>query len=669
MSNSESASLTIEGALPTTQIDLFDARWHSVTPSDNAGRVELRVSPGIYYVVFREAGAAISTHVVLKSGDVKRIRQESTPAFFSAAPIPGTETTREGHEVSLNVAWRENPIRLDDSSDAGLFVFVRDIGARDEHGTWSDASDYPLSNPAQGLRLISEEGSVLEPWGPRGRDVRQLEHHCMGARFLCSEGLWRLQAWFDQQAVELPVFACKGWVTHVYLLAQQNPAGSWAIDFPSASMAMTRLGDTSFPTPLWFRVRETALAALRGGYLLRGEKAAESLRRSFDDPILGIIGAHLLLNEPSLDLTSLAHIVERLATLTGGGRGDRVHPDVNILSIFLETQLGRPRRSDICSSPVFGRSWQLARRLAERDPLVIPPLSLTSTIAPAIVHSNPWLIWSSSLASWRDASESTSVVSGTASTRAISKSSAHAARLSHGISDSAIGRLFDAVEALDEKGIKSLHRRTIRLAPAAESLLLTMRPELDEDLVRARKALRLPPRQASVRSVSEAIARMGWPATTLEEVAETLFALTTRELTTWAAANFLYHTIDRYRENPADEEKLSAFFSDALGDRTLAQSIFNRLCEPDSRFSCAVFAAPMPGSTFDDDNLPHFLRIAALDPAGLEDAKLRPTINRLDASMSRFFNTLPTKHVSTANYDYLSADDVFGGLRKQGTDE
>jgi hypothetical protein len=113
------------------------------------------------------------------------------------------------------------------------------------------------------------------------------------------------------------------------------------------------------------------------------------LRGKFYDPMLGILGLHLLLMRPEPDLESAARIHQRLQENV---LRDFPHPDVQALGIEIARRQGRtiPQFS-FKSPPMLRSSWSFLLMATAQQPSLIPAGSFCSLISDRIRGNGAWL--------------------------------------------------------------------------------------------------------------------------------------------------------------------------------------------------------------------------------------------------------------------------------------
>ena len=151
-----------------------------------------------------------------------------------------------------------------------------------------------------------------------------------------------------------------------------------------ASVLMTR---SAFdPSTVDTSTTDLARQALRDRTL--GVPAAllsEMIDSKYEDPMLGIYGGHLMLMRDEPDRGMLATVVENLRNLIGA------HPDVDALALALDpdAEVG----SDFSLPPMLWSSWSLVSAASATRHDLMPPGSLSESIAGHVIDSDTWLIW------------------------------------------------------------------------------------------------------------------------------------------------------------------------------------------------------------------------------------------------------------------------------------
>lgn len=347
------------------------------------GFLGLTLPRGLYTVQFRVGAQVVERHVALAPGETQDVRVDAGLPFASAAPLPGTSTSREDHRHHARELSRSAPLDLGRGSGgrgSGLLVFVRDLQPRD-----TPARE---GHPAQGLTLLDAAGNGLVDLGAQAtRSTDAGRAAWAGVHLSLPPGTSRLR-WQPppgepgRPALEQSVTTCAGWQTQVFLARQPREARP---DQTRAAMLMAPLGQ-GFDGDRWeLRGSETARIALER----RRPAVAESVLRplldgGFEDPLGSVLGVHLLLQQPSPDPERLGRAVRRLQDLLGD------HPDVQALALHVFGE--RPARP-FTLPPMLSGSWRLVVAATAGDAGLVPGDSLAARVADRTFGDGAWLVW------------------------------------------------------------------------------------------------------------------------------------------------------------------------------------------------------------------------------------------------------------------------------------
>lgn len=365
--------LRVRGADETVHITVVGADLRRV--GHGVGALDLELPPGIYAARFQAGGSVREQRIVLRPerGDAELVEGEI--AFRSPVPLARTRTLRDGHARAAQALSRTPQDGL--GSGGALLVFVRDLDRRGR-GT-----------AARGLTLHrAGDGPVadLEERAERSRDDGPAWAGCTlrldpGAYLLRSTG-------GDTGPIEQTVVVAEGWQTQVFLArrgAARTRRGRRA-DLAGAAVLMARV-DTGFdPAREDLRATEIARLGLRDQRnAVRDRIMRDALYRKWDNPMLGLYGAHLMLQRSELDEDLLAEVIRNLRELLGE------HPDV----MALRLRPGDPGvpAGDFAVPPMLHSSWDLVVRASVERPELVPGDSLSAASADRVLAGAPWLSW------------------------------------------------------------------------------------------------------------------------------------------------------------------------------------------------------------------------------------------------------------------------------------
>jgi hypothetical protein len=407
--------LTAIGSTAATEISISDARFNQVELPNNAGRVEVDLPVGMYKITFREGDAAVERMASLLPGTQPVTIEQDAPAeFASAAPLADTRTTHEWQQGRATELTEAPPTTSIGTGAAELVIFVRDVGEPIEvHLDERERRRIGLSEDVE-LRLELESGvarrlpdqhklGALDPTegltlhhlsGAPLSDVVPLDpgSRTGGLRAEVDRGTYRLRLDTGADLVlELPVTCPGGWQTEVFLLCKTygKTTEIRRADLDSASVSMCPPGSRFDPTAPRRRLTEIALHALASRRPLQGPELTQILQDKFEDPMLGILGAHLLTLVDKPDLGLLETVINNTEGLLGR------HPDIDAIKLRRELLAPSvhlpPTRLE--SPPTLVASWDAVVAATRRDPDVVPSGSLCDLIADKLTYSGPWLVW------------------------------------------------------------------------------------------------------------------------------------------------------------------------------------------------------------------------------------------------------------------------------------
>jgi hypothetical protein len=364
--------------------------------------------PGVYKVKV-QAGRSVREETILLVDDAS-IEWHAQP-IESAAPMRGAART---HEYQMaGAADRSRRVDLKRGSGGSLFVMLRNWsasggagvapgsrhpGARFRLAAWDRSWDLDLAS-------LAVEDSALDPWCAVNLEV--------------DPGTYLLQCRAGEGSMlEGAVSVSPGWQTQVFLLsrAPASDAGGFAVgglaetgEVLNATVLMGRNGFV--PDDSQIQATETARLALADDRPVRTRELDELLRYKLENPMLGIMGAHLLLlareerlqrqaegqrrerlrsepatltrQQPPFDQELFDTVIDNLQRLVGLS-----HPDVQALSL---QRSGATDPGAVSVPPMLRRSWSLLVQGSNRWPGLVP-VDLWRRIAMRTATA-PFLSW------------------------------------------------------------------------------------------------------------------------------------------------------------------------------------------------------------------------------------------------------------------------------------
>lgn len=374
--------ITLEAGDPTTEIFLIDSDLQLVAQS--VGVLNVEQPSGLYQVKLR-AGAN-SSEDLIKLGREPFRKTYAPLAFSSPAPLENTHKTHEFHRSSAEAQSKLE--HVDKGSGSSIYVFARDWTAK-VRGKATAPSGGLYANPARGLTLVNMSGAELVNFEEQSKT--ELGWEPWAACNVCVDPgsyILRLKA-PDGSIWERTLIASPNWQTQCFLLQRDYPE-SRGPDLAGATILM-REKDLGFePNRDELRLVELARLGLMNQRPILSNEVEDLLTRKFENPLLGIFGAHLLLE---LEQTRgrvyeeglLRHVVEKLRGLL-----NEPHPDVEALA--WKAGVGDPKYR-FETPPMLRRGWSLMTQASAQSREVIPPDSLSARIYDRLLAEEPWLVW------------------------------------------------------------------------------------------------------------------------------------------------------------------------------------------------------------------------------------------------------------------------------------
>jgi len=249
----------------------------------------------------------------------------------------------------------------------------------------------------RGFRLLGESGDLLLDYDQIPSALRPAERLLLHKKAL-SPGKYQIE-WqaAERPAMRIPLVVRPGMTTQLYVLL--IPSGTetalWTADLENAAMAFGPNGRPFAPDSGEMRLAERARYCLTRGATLITNPAMEALlSENLDNPMLGVLAAHLLLleAEPRLDL------IEAIIRNTAKKLGDDL-PDLVALKLRLAALApAKPasRHLDlvpIAFPPLLRSSWNYLIEESSRTPELIPSDSFAYRISRALVSNGIWMAW------------------------------------------------------------------------------------------------------------------------------------------------------------------------------------------------------------------------------------------------------------------------------------
>ncbi len=297
--------------------------------------VQLQVPPGIYRAKLRVGDQQSDKlfSVEANEPDNHKIVQLDALEFSSPIPLQKTSTSREFHQGAICNATAAGAATAQLGQGAEIVVFLRDPSLVYFELKPEQTETYRKN--FDGFVLSKLDGSDAHPLEAIGQ--LDATHGYLIAGATVAPGTYILsRVSSEHERLCLPLVVPAGWSLQVFVT--MAPAGDSAIarlaDFDGAAMVLDRPNVTFSPDRPDLRVLEVARQALaRGRNVVDDYSLAELLSGKYQNPMMGLLAAHLLLLAKTPDLTLAEKVITNTGNLIGAD-----YPDLLVLSWKL-TQL------------------------------------------------------------------------------------------------------------------------------------------------------------------------------------------------------------------------------------------------------------------------------------------------------------------------------------------
>lgn len=378
--------LVLDPNNPAAEIFVIDYGFALVA----RGRSRLIVGQpfGLYKVKIR-VGREVVERVILVDQNVSNVGL-AAPEVASPVPAYGTALTHEYHESAASQLPQNPHVTAGDGAE--VFLMTRMWTGRG--GSASGA------RPWEGIVLVDRRGSRITDLARHG------ERYTVGDRFrswqvedpfaFCTAAVtpgtyFLRQRLTDGRVFEQSLVVPAGWRLEAYVVRLAGSNGTALLPGRHLAVLMHRVGTRS---PMEGNVLlDTARIALADERRILNPELEGLLLMKFDNPIAGLIGAHLLLLEEERaespdqrpDLRLIDHVVTNLRSLVGND-----HPDVEAISLRCPNTTLRTSRP-FHVPPMFARSWDLVVQASGDRPELVPnPLWRRVHAATALA---PYMVW------------------------------------------------------------------------------------------------------------------------------------------------------------------------------------------------------------------------------------------------------------------------------------
>lgn len=379
---------------PAVEITVIDHNFAGV--ERGIGKLITRLPAGLFKLRVR-TGRNIEDTVLLLDRDMASLTDNiNAPVRAMVAPISGTTTAHEYHAGAVDeLAVRSEAERTKSVGEtSGISLLVRMFSAE-------GASDAAMA-PWDKVRIVDARGNDVlvadqdvraevgqDPFALAATAVapgQYLLRHILDGADVTNPTAQ------DEVVLEQSLIVPVGWNLEVHVL--RRVVDGKADIRPRIALHTVRQGQIIGEEERG--LLEIARIALADERPVLGIELEQLLIRKFDNPIAGILGAHLLIlgqeNGQMFEPGLLNTIVRNLRISMGDD-----HPDVEALSLRCTDERLRTKQRRMAHAPMFERSWRLLVEASYAEPRLLSDRLVAQLLAPTALP--PYLVWAESAAS------------------------------------------------------------------------------------------------------------------------------------------------------------------------------------------------------------------------------------------------------------------------------
>ncbi len=403
-SSKNKIQLDVETKDETADIYVIDSFFRVVGRGRGTSQ-NFQMKPGIYTVKVRVGFESCEKDVVLI--DKPETAKFDAVEFPSAIPLVETARTHEYHIIAAERESRK--IHLKKGSGSWIFIFARDWKPSDRNLFDSEQQFQTTSLPHKGLTLKEAGGEIIADIEKKAVCDNSLDAWA-AYNVEVNPGQYRLSVEIDsKKTIEQTVVACRGWQTQVFLLQKnydyKKKAEARRADLTNTGILMSRgrvdaknpkklIGEFDTRNKKMFdaqnaKMRLLDLARLgltNNRQVLPDSDVDRILYGKFENPMLGILGAYLLLKGKKTRLKLLKVVVENLRRILGEG----THPDVEALALRVENKTA-VYNFDL--PPMLRQSWIQVVNSTARNADLVSLESFAGQNAERMLGDEPWLLY------------------------------------------------------------------------------------------------------------------------------------------------------------------------------------------------------------------------------------------------------------------------------------
>lgn len=384
MSNSETVSLTLHDVPNDATLTVYDGQDRPVALARYGQELTASLPPGLYNVRVTRFGRIAEQ--VVRLAKPCRVKPD-VPAWYTSAPLDGAASSHEYYSytaAAFSLKDTRPPIGPD--PDGRLFVFVRALDADAARGLSADLG--------ASLVLRDAEGRVVARLDP-SETAHDTTYGWVAFSVQAAPGFYALHE-TSAGGREAALHVFRGWQTQVFILHHTAPR------LETMRIFLGGIGQGFHPADREAGAIDLALGALHAGvHSLPEDQLHILLSGKFTNPMFGIVGAHILLQQwqrgPSSrrDPGLLEMVLGNLEGLVPGSA------DVAALRLLAGPLLGtRPVGLAFRHPPMLRAGLAAVVSESALEPTLVPEEGVVDDIATRVLADSPWATWTPLGAAW-----------------------------------------------------------------------------------------------------------------------------------------------------------------------------------------------------------------------------------------------------------------------------
>jgi len=371
--------LTVSGISPEATVTIFDAANNEAWKGSGHDTHVIALPRG-FYTVRASVGTNFNEKFV-RLANPETVK-DVMPKRYSSAPIFASAISHEYYSyTSRDLSKQRTRASLTPTEGAELFVFVRAL----------DEKNYTGADLSADLSIADAVGLILSELSPP-ETQRDSQFGFMGMCAPAAPGFYRLVVGGRvSRAVGLQLLP--GWQTQVFLLHHDGRPLAESLRIFMAPMGMGFEPGDEVPA-----AADIGLQSLQSGSSELPSAIDVLLRRKFENPMLGFIGAHLLVNRArqlppdSGERKQCGGLLEEVIRNLGQLAPDA--PDTLALQTLEALHFGGGLPMVSLRVPPMLRAGLSAVVFAAAEyPHLIEDDSLTDHVASKVFQDSPWTTW------------------------------------------------------------------------------------------------------------------------------------------------------------------------------------------------------------------------------------------------------------------------------------